>query len=551
MIVRIGNTLAFAVLAALVVFAVPRPSHAAIAGLERVASGIVGPIYATHAPGDPSRLFILTRGDASQSTNTTAHVRILDLNTDTLLPDPFLTITGLSTRGEGGLLGMTFHPDYSNAESDYYGKFYLNYTTSPTTATLTTRIREFTVSETNPNVADPGSIRDILSIEHPQLMHKAGWMDFGPNDGYLYIATGDGGGTNDASPGHTPPSSGPPYTDGGNAQDITDNLLGKMLRIDVNGDDFTGDATRNYAIPPSNPYVGVTGDDEIWAYGLRNPFRAGFDRKNGDLYIGDVGQAEREEVNYQPGTSTGGENYGWRLREGDISTPTPYPPATPVGGAEPPNHSPPVHAYTHPEATIGPLSPPGYDGYIVTGGYVYRGPDPSLQGKYFFLDSRNTTASGDDNYWIADTTPFENVTNINSQMTRDTGLARFPVSFGEDAVGNLYITYIQSGEVYRIKTTELLPGDFNSDGDVNELDYNVWVKANGDVGSAIAADGNKDGAVDAADYIMWMKNNGRSVRDFGGGANSPATPEPATVVLLGQLFLVGTIAIARRPRHRA
>ena len=144
-----------------------------------------------------------------------------------------------------------------------------------------------------------------MTFSQPQTNHKGGWLGFSPNDHYLYIATGDGGGSYDQDTGHT--------TGTGNAQDITSNFLGKMLRIDPTGDDFAADTARNYAIPPTNPMrAGVgspaddIGDDEIWAYGLRNPFRDSFDRATGDLWIGDVGQGSREEVDFQPGTSTGG-----------------------------------------------------------------------------------------------------------------------------------------------------------------------------------------------------------------------------------------------------
>ena len=144
-----------------------------------------------------------------------------------------------------------------------------------------------------------------------------------------------------------------------NAQDITENWLGKMLRIDVDGDDFPADANRNYAIPASNPFVGVAGDDEIWAYGLRNPWRSSFDRQTGDLYIADVGQGDWEEINVQPAGSAGGENYGWRLREGLVATPS-------IGGDKPEGAIDPIHVYQH---GSGPDQ-----GLSVSGGYVYRGP---------------------------------------------------------------------------------------------------------------------------------------------------------------------------------
>ena len=396
------------------------PAQADIVGLQRVASGLNNPIYVTHAPGDASRLFIVQRGGA---------IRILNLSSGVLEPTPFLTIPNVDTEGEGGLLGLAFHPGYQTN-----GKFYVNVTLDDGVAgaPFSTHVREYTVSE-NPNVANPASAREILSFPQPQSNHNGGWIGFSPSNHFLYIASGDGGGGNDTGTGHTAGT--------GNAQDITSNLLGKMLRLDVNGDDFPTDSSRNYAIPPSNPFVGETGDDEIFAYGLRNPFRAGFDRATGDLWIGDVGQGAREEIDFLPASSAGGENYGWRLREGLIETPT-----TGIGGARPPGNVDPVYDYNRDNDAFG--------GTVVTGGYVYRGPDPALQGKYLFLDSRNSASAADDNYWMFDpANPFGTVQNIDNLLAPDVGSPMFPVSFGEDEMGNLYIAYIVSGDVYRIQTT--------------------------------------------------------------------------------------------------
>jgi glucose/arabinose dehydrogenase len=507
------------VVANLAIVFTPESVWAAIAGLQRVASGLNAPIFVTHAPGDRDRLFIAQRGGA---------IRILDLNTGTLQATPFLTMTGLSLSGEGGFLGMAFHPDYFVDDADGEGKFYVKVTTgSPFTA----RIREFTVSEDNPNLADPDSLREVLSYTNPQTNHVGGWIGFSPDNKYLYIANGDGGGANDSGAGHTPPSTDPPFT-GGNAQDLTSNFLGKILRIDPIDPDPTSGP--NYAIPPTNPFVGVTGDDEIWAYGLRNPFRAGFDRIEGDLWIGDVGQDNREEIDFQPSSSPGGENYGWRLREGDIATPTGG-----VGGAEPANHTPPIYAYTHPDTTVPPVSPPGYTGNLVTGGYVYRGPDPSLQGKYFFLDA------GGNNHWMANSDPFGSVTNIDSQLIPNTGTALSPVSFGEDAKGNLYIAYIGSGEVYRIATNALLSGDFDADGDVDIDDYEEWGSTFGGPLANPAAEGaGGNGIADAADYITLRKNLGASVH--AGAGSGGAVPEPATAILLFHAIGVPAIFTTRR-----
>ncbi len=432
---------AFRGLVALLLLCRPEFTWGAIEGLERVASGIAAPIFVTHAPGDDSRLFIAERG---------GQIRILDLSTGALQTTPFLSTT-VNTDGEGGLLGLAFHPNYSNEGMPGFGKFYLNVTTG---GPFTTRIREFSVDATNPNLADPASLREILSYLQPQTNHNGGWLGFSPTDNFLYIASGDGGGGNDSGGGHTPGT--------GNAQDITNNLLGKMLRIDVNGDAFPTDNSRNYAIPPTNPFVaGVgapgddVGDDEIWSYGLRNPFRAGFDRLTGDLWIGDVGQGQREEIDFQPADSAGGENYGWRLREGLTQTPS-------VGGAKPAGNVDPVYDYNRDNDQFG--------GTVVTGGYVYRGPDPELQGQYFFLDSRSSPATADDNYWMFDPAdPFGTVANIDSLLTPDGGSPQFPVSFGEDALGNLYIAYLVTGDVYRIQTTAIagITASWNVDSDGN------------------------------------------------------------------------------------
>ncbi|HEX2473607.1 MAG TPA: PQQ-dependent sugar dehydrogenase [Lacipirellulaceae bacterium] len=496
-----------------------KPAAAAIAGLTRVASTLPNPIFVTHAPGDTSRLFIALRGGA---------IRILDLNTGILQTAPFLSTT-VDTSGEGGLLGLAFHPNYFNEGMPGFGKFYVDVTTG---SPFTIRVREFTVSATNANQANAGSLREIISVPHTfATNHNGGWIGFSPNDDYLYIATGDGGGGNDDGAGHTAGT--------GNAQDTTNNLLGKMLRIDVNGDDFPTDSARNYAIPPTNPFkagVGVpgddVGDDEIWAYGLRNPFRASFDRQTGDLWIGDVGQGQREEIDFQPAHSGGGANYGWRLREGLIQTPG-------VGGPKPPDNVDPVYDYNRDNDQFG--------GVVVSGGYVYRGPDPTLQGKYFFLDSRNTASTSDDNYWMFDpANPFGTVQNIDSLLTPNTGSPQWPVSFGEDANGNLYIAYLVTGDVYRINTNATVAGDYNGDGDVDVDDYNTWRASFGlsSQPNFPPADGNRNGVVDTADYVIWRKAFGAA----GAGSSFEGVPEPSTMLLIIS-FATAAVFVLRRPRR--
>jgi glucose/arabinose dehydrogenase len=474
----------------------------------RIASGLDAPMSVTYAPGRPDSLFIVERGGT---------IRILDLNTGQINPTPFLDIPDTDTTLEGGLLGLAFHPGFETN-----GRFYVNVTTPPTAggSALTTRIREYTVTDLvgNPGVADPTPI-EVLSIAQPQANHNGGWIGFSPTDGNnLYIMTGDGGNGEDLGPGHTAGI--------GNAQDITDNLLGKALRIDVDGDDFLADNTRNYAIPTDNPFVGVTGDDEIWAYGLRNPFRASFDRQTGDLYIGDVGQDFREEIDLQPANSTGGENYGWRLREGDIATPTGG-----VGGPPPPGNAEPLYVYTH---GFGALQ-----GHSLTGGVVYRGPIAELQGDYFFGDFVSN------NIWSFDPAdPDNTVARINDSLTPNIGAINSLVAFGEDTAGNLYIVDI-GGEVFRVA----LQGDLNADGFVGISDLNVvlsnWNQAV-PVGDRSRGDiaGNGDGFVGIDDLNVLLSNWNAGSPPLSVSDNA-VVPEPGA---LGGVTLSISIWLLQRRR---
>jgi glucose/arabinose dehydrogenase len=354
------------------------------------------PVFAI-APADGSnRLFIVEKNGV---------IKILNLVTQQLLPTPFLDLTGqIATSGEQGLLGLAFHPNFSQN-----GFFYINVVTPAGF----TEIRRYRVSSTDPNQADPSSSTLVIRIDQHLpggflfSNHKAGWLDFGP-DGYLYIALGDGG-------------------SGGDPQNVAQNLsilLGKMLRLNVDMDDFPVDPDRNYAIPADNPFAGaIPGADEIWALGLRNPWRASFDRGTGDFYIADVGQGAREEVNASISATGGGRgaNYGWKIMEGTNCFSPP---------CDVPGLTPPVLEYDH---SGGACS--------ITGGYVYRGNViPALQGTYFYADYclgfvRSFRLSGgmatERTDWPT-LDPNENIT-----------------SFGEDAAGELYIV-TQQGGLYRI-----------------------------------------------------------------------------------------------------
>jgi glucose/arabinose dehydrogenase len=393
---------------------------------ERVASGLSRPVYVTSPPGDVDRLFIVEQH--------TGRIKILNLGSGLINPTPFLQIGGLSTGNEQGLLGLAFDPNYAGK-----GFFYVNFTDT----SGSTNIRRYQVSADDPNVADAATAMTVMTYAQPFSNHNAGWLGFGP-DGFLYICAGDGGSGNDP---------------GNRAQDVTNQRLGKIMRIDVHGDDFPADPTRNYAIPPDNPFVGRTGDDEIWAYGLRNPWRVSFDRLTGDLYIADVGQSQREEIDFQPASSKGGENYGWRVMEGTrCNIPTD---ALPCND---PSFTPPIHEYSHTGAPNG--------GDSITGGYVYRGPVAQLWGIYFFADyvSNQIWSFRFDG---VNKTDFMNRT---AELSADVGSIQSISSFGEDASGNLYIVSLD-GEVFEIVCKSTQSGDFDGDCDIDLSDFALFARA--------------------------------------------------------------------------
>ena len=377
---------------AVVLFAVLLPGTASAAvvpsrihlDLEPVASGLSAPLLVTHAGDDTGRIFVVEQ---------TGRIRIV--KDGSLLPAAFIDLSrSVSDGGEQGLLGLAFHPDYKAN-----GKLYLSYTDLSGTSV----IREYRVSS-NADRVDGRSGRTLLRVRQPYANHNGGHIAFGP-DGYLYIGLGDGGGSGD--PGNRAQSRG--------------TLLGKILRIDVNR--RTG--SLQYGIPSTNPYVGRTGLDQIWAYGLRNPWRFSFDRARGDLWIGDVGQGSWEEIDRataSSGRNAGrGLNFGWRVMEGAHCH-------RPSSGCVRTGKTLPVTEYGH-----------GGSRCSVTGGYVYRGKaHPDLVGAYFFGDY----CSGE--IWYIDRGAARGVAPTRALDTR----AQI-TSFGEDQAGELYLTDA-GGAVYRI-----------------------------------------------------------------------------------------------------
>jgi glucose/arabinose dehydrogenase len=376
-----------------------------------VESGFTQPVDIANAGDD--RLFIVEQPGV---------IRIIDAN-GSKLDEPFLDINGIvdsETHSERGLLGLAFHPDYPNTPY-----FFVNYTA--VSGSGDTIIARYTVSS-DPNIADPNSAVEILRIDQPNGNHNAGDLNFSPQDGYLYIAMGDGGNGNDSGSGHNP--------DIGNAQDMTQ-LLGKVLRINVDGDSglapdcgTINGGTPPYTIPNDNPFI-ADGDnicDEIWASGLRNPWRASFDRETFDYYIADVGQGAWEEVNFQSASSTGGENYGWRCYEGEAFTNL-------DSMAEcDDTYVVPFDVYSR-GSNID-------EGSTVTGGYVYRGSDyPALDGFYIYADF----SSG--NFWLAQNNGSWNITPLAANAV---GVS-FPSTFGEGCDGELYVAS-HGGTIYQIQS---------------------------------------------------------------------------------------------------
>jgi glucose/arabinose dehydrogenase len=393
----------------------------------RVASNLVRPLFVTAPPGDVHRLFIVEQGQ-----NGSPRILVLELATNTVLATPFLALTGIPFGDERGLLGMAFHPDYATN-----GTFYVYLSDSLTTNVL----RSYRVS-VNPDVADPTTRLDLLSVPDPFVDHNGGWIGFGP-DGFLYVASGDGGSSND------------PFN---SAQDPT-SLLGKILRIDVDGDDFPADPARNYAIPPTNPFAGGGGAPEVFHWGLRNPWRASFDRLTGDLVLGDVGQDSVEEVDFAPAGSVG-LDFGWRCMEGNA--------CTGLSGCT-----------CHAVSLTQPISSyPHSSGCCVIGGYVYRGQDLcGLAGTYFHADyctSRIVTYR----YAGGLLTDYRDRT---AELDPPGSLAIVsPSSFGEDARGELYVCDLLGGEVFKIVPGPITDCNGNGLDDPCDIEAGTSLDANGD-----------------------------------------------------------------------
>ena len=431
-------------LAAGVVMAAEGPSPMGdpfTADVELVADGLSAPVFMTAPPDDSGRLFVVDQ---------VGLIRIVEAD-GTLLPEPFLDLRDrivplMESFDERGLLGLAFHPEYSSN-----GRFFVYYSAPPRIEGYnnTSHISEFQVS-TDPNVADADSEQILLQIDSPQFNHNAGTLLFGPDDGYLYISIGDGGGANDVGLGHV--EDWYDVNEGGNGQDVEQNLLGNILRIDVDSGD-------PYGIPADNPFVGRDGLDEIYAYGLRNPYRMSFDMGGSHILLAsDAGQELWEEVS----VITKGGNYGWNVKEGThcFSTEDPHHslhecPDT-VGPGHPDEGAPlidPVIEYAnhHQEGGIGA---------VVVGGYVYRGDEISqFRGRYIFGDWSSHFAEPDGTVLLAQMRKkgLWQIHEVLFQSRPDGRLGEYVLAFGQDPAGEVYILTSEetgptgtTGKIYRI-----------------------------------------------------------------------------------------------------
>jgi glucose/arabinose dehydrogenase len=418
----------------------PPPTPIAIR-LVPVASGLQAPVYLTHAGDASGRLFVLEQP---------GRIRVIDAS-GTLLPTPYLDLAGLVVAvdpsfDERGVLGLAFHPSFETN-----GRLFVNYSaprvgvpgdtcSGEPRGCNSAVVSEFTVvgDPTTTNVVDPATERVLLSVDKPQWNHNGGQITFGP-DGYLYVGLGDGGGAHDGL-ADSPPSHGPI----GNGQD-RDALLGKILRLDV---DSAPAAGLEYAIPPTNPFVGMTGADEVFAYGFRNPYRFSFDDRpggGGALLVADVGQNLYEELD----VVVAGGNYGWALHEGPVCF-DPFnpdnPPATCAAtGFDGSLLLGPVLAYAHSV------------GLAIVGGYVYRGSAfPQLVGQYVFGDwSDNFGPNGQ--LWYAPIAGPHAFVRTELTLPGNAPLGLFVLGIGQDESGELYVTTSDSvnplatnGAVFRI-----------------------------------------------------------------------------------------------------
>jgi glucose/arabinose dehydrogenase len=418
-------------------------------GLRLVAEGFTSPVALVAAPDGSGRRFIVDQVGV---------IRVLDADGN-LLPEPFLDVRSrlvplMPGFDERGLLGLAFHPGYAAN-----GRFFVYYSAplrpgAPAGYNTTARVSEFRVSAADPNRADPASERVLLEVDKPQFNHNGGTLLFGPDDGQLYISIGDGGGADDVGLGHV--EDWYAANEGGNGQDIQQNLLGNLMRIDV-------DHGAPYAVPADNPFAAAPGCadgcDEIWAYGFRNPYRMSFDMGGShDLFVGDAGQELWEEVSI----AVKGGNYGWNVKEGTHCFSTDNPDESPA-------ECPDTVGAPHPRAGDPLIDPvieyanhhqPGGLGATVIGGHVYRGAAlPQFSGRYVFGDWSREFEEPDGSLFVAQRRKkgLWQMQQLRVATSPTGRVGHYVLGFGQDLTGEMYVLTTDetgpsgvTGKVYRL-----------------------------------------------------------------------------------------------------
>lgn len=421
------------------------PAQPVLSFTPVISAGLTAPVDVVNAGDATNRLFIVERGGTIKAFDAAYN-----------LLSNFLTVTGIVSGGEQGLLSMAFHPGY--ATNRY---FFVHYTNTAGHI----EIARYQTLAGNPNAADPASKTVILTIEKlvPYTNHNGGKLNFGP-DGHLYFAAGDGGGGGDPR----------------NYAQRGDSLLGKMIRINV--DNFT--TVPYYSVPADNPYVTAADTlHAIWAFGLRNPWRWSFDRATGDMWIADVGQDVGEEINFRAAGNTGGINYGWRCYEGNDTYNT-------VGCGPAANYTGPIFTYPHDNTT---------GGFAVTGGYVYRGTQfPALTGYYICADFIS------DNGWL-----IKPGGPTGWQVTQQGGLPGGIAAFGEAENGELYALSLSDAMLYQVGVSGVLPLTLLSFTAQSQTGYNElrWRSVREVNVQEFAIEYSENGAAWAKAGVVWPQSN--------------------------------------------
>ena len=437
--------------AALALVAAPAQAQGPAVGVRQVADGLTAPLTLVPVADGSGRRFIVDQAGT---------IRVLTAG-GTLLPTPFLDLRSrivplMPDFDERGVLGLAFHPSYAAN-----GRFFVYYSAplrpgAPAGYNHTARLSEFRVSAADPNRADPASERVLLEVDKPQFNHNGGTVAFGPRDGYLYMSIGDGGGADDVGLGHV--ADWYAANEGGNGQDIQHNLLGDILRIDV-------DRGAPYAIPADNPFAGTPGCadgcDETWAYGLRNPYRMSFDMGGSrDLFVGDAGQELWEEVNI----AVRGGNFGWNVKEGAHCFSTDNPDESPeecpdvVGAPHPRAGDPLIDPVIEYQNAHNPLG--GGLGHAVVGGHVYRGATlRQFTGDYIFGDYSREEEEPDGSLLVAKPrkTGLWKLQQLQVTTSPTRRLGHYVLGFGQDLAGEMYVLTSDepgpsgtTGRVYRL-----------------------------------------------------------------------------------------------------